>query len=163
MEERTARLTILIDPRKKKLFERLCAEEDATPSQVVRRLLRRYIEERTGKPWAPDDVKEVDACATDDFSFDDCEGDGDHRVAAVLNPASFEAGVDEFGRDFSEELVVQHYATEGIFEYEVRIADQPETRWVARQAASGQELRLWFVARDDRGGVSVAERRVRVR
>lgn len=52
-EERTARLTILIDPRKKAFFERLCAEEDATPSQVVRRLIRRYIEERTGKPWAP--------------------------------------------------------------------------------------------------------------
>jgi hypothetical protein len=52
-EDRTARLTILIDPRKKALFERLCAEEDATPSQVVRRLLRRYIEERTGKPWIP--------------------------------------------------------------------------------------------------------------
>ena len=52
-EDRTARLTILIDPRKKELFERLCAEEDATPSQVVRRLLRRYIEERTGKPWVP--------------------------------------------------------------------------------------------------------------
>jgi len=48
IEDRTARLTILIDPRKKELFERLCAEEDATPSQVVRRLLRRYIEERTG-------------------------------------------------------------------------------------------------------------------
>lgn len=53
VESRTARLTILIDPRKKELFERLCAEEDATPSQVVRRLLRRYIEERTGRPWAP--------------------------------------------------------------------------------------------------------------
>jgi hypothetical protein len=50
-EDRTARLTILIDPRKKELFEQLCAEEDATPSQVVRRLIRRYIEERTGKPW----------------------------------------------------------------------------------------------------------------
>jgi Ribbon-helix-helix protein len=50
-EERTARLTVLIDPRKKELFERLCAEEDATPSQVVRRLIRTYIEERTGKPW----------------------------------------------------------------------------------------------------------------
>jgi len=50
-EERTARLTVLIDPRKKKLFERLCAEEDATPSQVVRRLIRTYIEDRTGKPW----------------------------------------------------------------------------------------------------------------
>lgn len=54
MEDRTARLTILIDPRKKELFEKLCAEEDATPSQVVRRLIRRYIEERTGRPWEPE-------------------------------------------------------------------------------------------------------------
>jgi hypothetical protein len=53
-EERTARLTILIDPRKKAVLERLCAEEDATPSQVVRRLIRRYIEEQTGGPWLPD-------------------------------------------------------------------------------------------------------------
>jgi len=57
IEDRTARLTILIDPRKKELFERLCAEEDATPSQVVRRLIRRYIEERTGQPWAPSEEK----------------------------------------------------------------------------------------------------------
>jgi hypothetical protein len=56
-EDRTARLTILIDPRKKELFERLCAEEDSTPSQVVRRLLRRYIEERTGKPWVPSEER----------------------------------------------------------------------------------------------------------
>lgn len=54
LEERTARLTILIDPRKKAVFDRLCAEEDATPSQVVRRLMRAYIEERTGKPWTPE-------------------------------------------------------------------------------------------------------------
>ena len=52
LEERTARLTILIDPRKKAVFERLCAEEDSTPSQVVRRLMRDYIESRTGKPWS---------------------------------------------------------------------------------------------------------------
>jgi hypothetical protein len=45
----------LIDPRKKAVFERLCAEEDATPSQVVRRLLRDYIEQRTGKAWSPDE------------------------------------------------------------------------------------------------------------
>ena len=53
-EKRTARLTILIDPRKKEVLERLCGEEDATPSQVVRRLIRRYIEERTGAPWTPE-------------------------------------------------------------------------------------------------------------
>lgn len=53
VEDRSARLTILIDPRKKALFESLCADEDATPSQVVRRLIRAYIEERTGKAWRP--------------------------------------------------------------------------------------------------------------
>ena len=56
IEVRTARLTILIDPRKKAVFERLCAEEDATPSQVVRRLIRSYIEERQGRPWRPEEV-----------------------------------------------------------------------------------------------------------
>ena len=53
IEERTARLTILIDPRKKAVFERLCAQEDLTSSQVIRRMIRSYIEERTGQPWTP--------------------------------------------------------------------------------------------------------------
>jgi hypothetical protein len=52
LEERTARLTILIDPRKKALFEQLCAQEDLTSSQVVRRMIRAYVEERLGKPLA---------------------------------------------------------------------------------------------------------------
>jgi hypothetical protein len=50
-EERTARLTVLIDPRKKAVFERICAAQDATPSQVVRRLIRGYIEDQLGHPW----------------------------------------------------------------------------------------------------------------
>ena len=56
-EDRTARITILVDPRKKALFEELCAQEDQTPSQVVRRLIRDYIEKRTGRPWAPEERK----------------------------------------------------------------------------------------------------------
>jgi hypothetical protein len=55
LEERTARLTILIDPRKKAVLERLCAQQDLTPSQVVRRLIREYIEQRLGRPWTPDE------------------------------------------------------------------------------------------------------------
>jgi len=43
MENRAARLTVLIDPRKKKLFEEICFQHDLTPSQVVRRLIRQYI------------------------------------------------------------------------------------------------------------------------
>jgi hypothetical protein len=60
-EQRTARLTILIDPRKKAVFENLCAAQDVTPSQVVRSLIRRYIEERLGEPWRPEDPEDAGA------------------------------------------------------------------------------------------------------
>jgi len=43
MELKTARLTVLVDPAKKKAFEALCAKQDVTPSQVVRRLIRDYL------------------------------------------------------------------------------------------------------------------------
>ena len=44
MENKTARLTVLVDPIKKKAFEELCASQDLTPSQVVRQLMRDYME-----------------------------------------------------------------------------------------------------------------------
>jgi len=44
METKTARLTLLIDPVKKKSFEELCAAQDITPSQVVRQMIRDYME-----------------------------------------------------------------------------------------------------------------------
>lgn len=43
MENKTARLTVLVDPNKKKAFEDLCARQDLTPSQVVRQLIREYL------------------------------------------------------------------------------------------------------------------------
>lgn len=51
MENRTARLTLLIDPDKKAVFEKLCAKDDVTPSQMVRKLIRDYIEQRLGPDW----------------------------------------------------------------------------------------------------------------
>lgn len=54
MENRTARLTVLVDPRKKQLFEEICAQQDLTPSQVVRRLMREYIIENAGDRALPD-------------------------------------------------------------------------------------------------------------
>ena len=54
MESRTARLTVLIDPRKKVLFDEICAQQDLTPSQVVRRLIRQYMVENAGSIELPD-------------------------------------------------------------------------------------------------------------
>lgn len=51
MELKTARLTILIDPAKKLAFEELCRTQDMTPSQVVRRLIREFMEQQ--QPEAP--------------------------------------------------------------------------------------------------------------
>ncbi len=52
MELKTARLTLLIDPAKKAAFERLCAQQDLTPSQVVRQLIRAYLTEH-GASFVP--------------------------------------------------------------------------------------------------------------
>ncbi len=52
MELKTARLTILLDPAKKQALEQLCSQQDVTPSQVVRRLIREYLEAH-GVEWQP--------------------------------------------------------------------------------------------------------------
>jgi hypothetical protein len=57
MENRTARLTLLIDPEKKKIFEEVCAANDLTPSQVVRRLVRQYIIDNAGGRELPEWLK----------------------------------------------------------------------------------------------------------
>jgi hypothetical protein len=53
MELKTARLTILIDPAKKQAFETLCRTQDMTPSQVVRRLIREFMEQNGSDAPAP--------------------------------------------------------------------------------------------------------------
>lgn len=54
MEQRSARLTILVDPRKKKLFEEICAAQDLTSSQVIRKLMRQYVIDHAGNRELPD-------------------------------------------------------------------------------------------------------------
>jgi len=53
MENKTARFTVLLDPRKKRLFEEICAEQDLTPSQVVRQLIREYVIANAGDRELP--------------------------------------------------------------------------------------------------------------
>jgi hypothetical protein len=53
IEKKTARLTLLLDPRKKALFEEICAAQDLTPSQVVRQMIREYIIEHAGSRPLP--------------------------------------------------------------------------------------------------------------
>ncbi|MCC7484350.1 MAG: ribbon-helix-helix protein, CopG family [Burkholderiales bacterium] len=50
VESKTARLAVLIDPAKKEAFERLCAEQGLTPSQVVRQLIREYLQRHGATP-----------------------------------------------------------------------------------------------------------------
>lgn len=54
MEKRTARLTILIDPKKKATFKELCALDDVNASQKVRQMIREYIESKLGEDWRDD-------------------------------------------------------------------------------------------------------------
>jgi len=53
MENKTARFTVLLDPRKKRIFEEICAAQDLTPSQVVRQLIREYVIANAGERALP--------------------------------------------------------------------------------------------------------------
>ena len=44
MDDKPARFTILIDADKKRAFEQLCDAQDVTASQMIRRLIREYLE-----------------------------------------------------------------------------------------------------------------------
>lgn len=51
MEDKPARLTVLIDADRKKAFDELCAAQDITASQVVRQLIREYLQKH-GVQWS---------------------------------------------------------------------------------------------------------------
>jgi hypothetical protein len=53
MEDKHARLTVLMDAKRKKAFEALCASQDITVSQVVRQLIREYLARHETDPDAP--------------------------------------------------------------------------------------------------------------
>jgi hypothetical protein len=55
LENRTARLTILIDPNKKKAFEDLCTRLDTTPSQALRQMIRNFLAEHN-VTWSAEDT-----------------------------------------------------------------------------------------------------------
>jgi hypothetical protein len=56
MEEKPARLTVLIDAEKKKAFDELCAAQDITASQVIRQLIREYLVKH-GIQYTPTDER----------------------------------------------------------------------------------------------------------
>jgi hypothetical protein len=115
-----------------------------------------------GKDWPETLVPVVPACGKQTNSADDCDGKLRHRVKVEATPGSVESGTDETGESFEEQLVVQYYAEDGTFSDDVRVADSPETEWVATPHARGSTVHFWLVLRDDRGGVTWTERQVQV-
>jgi len=115
-----------------------------------------------GQDWPADEVKQVIACDSDNNEYAPCAANTKHAISARPTADSVESGKTEFGADFSEQVIIQYFATEGIFEYEVKIAGDAETHWAARKAASGKDLTLWMVVHDDRGGATWTERHVHV-
>ncbi len=115
-----------------------------------------------GAPWPDTEVKQVKPCGNNPNHIDDCDGGERHRLNVKLAPGTAEAGTDEVGHEFQEQVVVQYYATEGTFEFDVRTAQSPENEWAARKRASGATQTLWFIVRDNRGGVSWTSRQVDV-
>lgn len=118
-----------------------------------------------GAPWPENETRETSACDNDTNVYADCTGGEEHVVGSTPSPDASESGVDELGVAFTEQVVVQTYATEGTFEFQAKNGDRASegSGFVARRAARGKEVTMWFVVRENRGGVSWTSRRLRVR
>lgn len=153
-----------------------CLDDDGEPLSISelevgikRVLLREHDRNRNPKieritwddePWAEDQIPRAKLCTKDTFTFDDCAKALQHRIHVETDAR--ESGRDETGGAFSEQLIVQFYASHGLFRDDVRIAGDAGNRWVAQGpiGKDGRPATLWFVARDDRGGVSWTTRQV---
>jgi hypothetical protein len=112
--------------------------------------------------WPSAVTQSARACAVTGNDASKCDASLRHAVAALPAAGSAESGVDSFGASFTEQVVVQYYATEGIFDDDVRIASDPATKWTARHQSAGSTVSMWMIVRDDRGGVDWAARTVTV-
>lgn len=114
-----------------------------------------------GQPWSETEEKQIKAtCGADEARFEQCD-DPKPEIKLQLAAPFEEKGTDEFGTPFEEQVVVQYYATEGLFEYDVKRAEDPGTRFSGRRVSTGPET-MWIVIRDNRGGVSWVKRGFRV-
>ena len=111
-----------------------------------------------GVPWPEGELK-TSACKTSKAGA--CDEFVEHKLS-VLAPGASEASVDRDQQPIQESAVVQYYATGGEFEDDVRLFDTAENTWQARREDAGRLITLWFVVRDDRGGVSWITRQVQV-
>lgn len=115
-----------------------------------------------GADWPATEIKEATACDEEGNDYDACAQDQKHTIQVGIPSSSVEVGTDSFGIPYDEQVVVQYFSTEGIFEHEVSTVDKPASGWVARRSSAGREVKMWFVVHDDRGGVTWEERTVRV-
>ncbi|HMI86743.1 MAG TPA: hypothetical protein VK550_21770 [Polyangiaceae bacterium] len=115
-----------------------------------------------GEAWLPSEIKDVAFCDESGNDYGACTPSTQHRVAVAVPVSSSESGVDSLGAPFREQIIVQYYATEGMFEHDVRLASDTTTGWTARRESAGRSVTMWFVVRDDRGGVAWDQRQIRV-
>lgn len=109
--------------------------------------------------WPSDFIPEVVPCERDTFAR--CPAEQRYELSVAISEP--ETGEDELGSAFEEQQIVQYYATHGRFEHEVRIGSATATRWVGIDTLPGDVVTLFAVARDDRGGLTLTTRQLRVR
>lgn len=121
--------------------------------------------------WPADRIPRAEVCEAGGYDLDACPAGLRHRIR--VEASAPERGVDEFGAAFEETIIIQYYATSGLFRDAVRLGASPDNVWVAQAGAGseppdagpegGGDALLWLLVRDDRGGVSWTRRQVTFR
>lgn len=115
-----------------------------------------------GEAWGADDVKTLEPCTRDTNDLEDCKPRFRHTIKVEGEDGVVESFVDNTGNEVLEQVVVQFYASGGLFEWDVRTLESADARFVALKRDAGKTLTMHFVIRDSRGGVSWQTRTLEV-
>jgi hypothetical protein len=107
-----------------------------------------------GQEWAADEVKRLEPCTRDTDDIEECKARFRHLIKVEGAEGDVESFRDNDGNQVLEQVVVQFYATGGLFEWDVRTIESADPRFVALKRDAGHTLTMHFVIRDSRGGVS---------
>jgi hypothetical protein len=114
-----------------------------------------------GEPWAADEVKTLEPCTRNTDDIEECKRFR-HTIKVEGDDGVVESFLDNDGHDVLEQVVVQFYASGGLFEWDVRTIESADARFVALERDAGKTLTMHFVIRDSRGGVSWETRTLEV-
>ncbi len=113
-----------------------------------------------GVEWSPSFAPRIEACSAKDVGG--CPPETQHVISYQMTPDSQET----YGNGIVEDIVGWFYVSQGTLDNAYTRPDSSggtptfQAQWAPTLSDTSHPVQMWFILRDDRGGVTFAQRRL---